>query len=429
MRVLSAVLLMLTIVSFQNCSQTNFSMIDPEAKLDKLSTESVFGAGQGEVNANGTSRGGNSTVNGSGAQNGNGSVPANTNSGGSSVVGLRFQCSNSKSNSNGNLAMATSLRVQLSQNNTSQCQFDSNSLKSQIIASRNLPLSLLETPCANIPDGMYFLRIFDPNRKSVASAISLFAGLFPTDLAVFKKDGKFTSTSKETTLISDYNPEVSGGKDYLMPEVSCDENVSPLVLHLNSDVEKAEPLALTSQDDGILYDILGLNADPVAHAKKKISWHRSNQYYFLTLPNKNGQVKGINELFGDNTLGPDGRFAHDGFHALSKFDGMSADGRRRLAAADGLITEADPIYQQLRLWQDRNFDGVAQSQELKTLKSLGIERLDLNYDPNYREKDIYGNETRFKSVAQDRHGQLHLLFDVWFRYQEPKQVLRGLASQ
>lgn len=202
----------------------------------------------------------------------------------------------------------------------------------------------------------------------------------------------------------------------------CDEisTGSPLMIHFNSDLEKIEPLEFSSQIDGIIFDILGRNSKPTPYAPKQISWYKSPQYFFITLPTKDGEVKGIDQLFGDNTQGPDGKFAKDGYKALAKYDGMSADGKKRLHPADGFITAKDPVFKQLRLWNDENYDGIAQSSELQSLENKNIEIIDLNADPNYKETDKYGNETTLKSVVKTKDGRYHLMFDVWFAYKDIK---------
>lgn len=107
-------------------------------------------------------------------------------------------------------------------------------------------------------------------------------------------------------------------------QANCSGTASPLVLQLPPPGVSPEPLALSSIESGVRYDILGENAFPTAHEKLPISWlvqGSRTHNYFLTLPAENGQVNGIDELFGDNTKGPDGTFAANGYEALRKFDG------------------------------------------------------------------------------------------------------------
>lgn len=186
----------------------------------------------------------------------------------------------------------------------------------------------------------------------------------------------------------------------------CDFRASPLIVSLGSSEAEAKGIELTSPTDGILFDILGARSVPAPYSPKQISWLKKGiqHYYFITLP-KQGIVEGIDQLFGDNTRGPDGKFSANGYQALAKYD----------LDNDRLITKKDPIYKDLRLWRDDDRDGKAQPYELFTLEEMGVTKIDLTYDDHYKEVDQYGNETRMKSVIETKDGKLHLLFDLWFR--------------
>lgn len=140
--------------------------------------------------------------------------------------------------------------------------------------------------------------------------------------------------------------------------------------------------------------------------KKKISWFNNEKFMFLVNPSKSGLILGVDQMFGDNTLGPDGKFSTDGFMALAKYD----------SNRDGIIDYEDPIFEKLRLWSDSNGDGIAEPGELLYLDFMNVNAIDLAYDPNYYEKDIYGNEIHFKSIVQLKDGSIKLMFDLWFRY-------------
>ena len=77
----------------------------------------------------------------------------------------------------------------------------------------------------------------------------------------------------------------------------------------------------TVLDDGTF---LHINTTGQGFKFKKMSWTRTdqNRYRFLVLPDHQGRVLGIDQLFGDNTFGPNPHkpFAKDGFHALMKYD-------------------------------------------------------------------------------------------------------------
>lgn len=220
-----------------------------------------------------------------------------------------------------------------------------------------------------------------------------------------------------TPMAVNCNGGVASPSGYNFSSCGIFDAGSPLMVVFNSNVNKPEPLVFTSQAEGINFDILGRNSPPRPHTPMRISWYRSSSYYFLTLPDSHGRVRGVDELFGNNTYGPDGSFAADGYKALAKYDGMSADGKSRVGQKDGYITAEDPVFEKLRWWQDDNFDGLAQETELLSMRQMGVEVIDLNADPGYKEKDKYGNETTLKSVVKTTDGRYHLMFDVWFAYE------------
>ncbi|MEM7646979.1 MAG: hypothetical protein AAF203_08725, partial [Pseudomonadota bacterium] len=183
----------------------------------------------------------------------------------------------------------------------------------------------------------------------------------------------------------------------------------PLIVDLGSNINEPQGIRLTSQLQGILFDLLGLNSTPEPFSKKQISWTNQSRYRFVVRPNKDGQVLGINEMFGDNTLGPDDQFSKDGFEALAKFD----------ADKNGLIDTEDPVYAELYLWHDANANGVSDPGELTSLMQEEVSSIDLEFDPNFFEIDKYGNKTTYKSVVKFNDGRQSLIFDLWFRYLEP----------
>lgn len=197
----------------------------------------------------------------------------------------------------------------------------------------------------------------------------------------------------------------------------CDAyNASPLVVDMRSTKELEEIFELSAPADGVLFDILGKQGD---YVPKQISWMKDPRIMPIVLP-KRGKVNGVDQMFGNNTFGPDKEFAEDGFAALAKYDGLSlrkkrkGKNRKSKNEADGYITKDDDIYHKLRVWYDRNLDGVAQRRELYSLKRAGIEVIDLNFDDKYYSQDKYGNEIKYKSVVKLKSGKLKPVFDIWF---------------
>jgi len=99
-------------------------------------------------------------------------------------------------------------------------------------------------------------------------------------------------------------------------------------------------------------------------------WIKPTNGFLVLDRTGNGLIESGRELFGDNTLLKDGvTLANNGFHALAEFD----------LNGDGVIDENDPIYHELRVWVDKNMNGVADPGELYTLPELGIKSINLNY--------------------------------------------------
>jgi hypothetical protein len=182
---------------------------------------------------------------------------------------------------------------------------------------------------------------------------------------------------------------------------------SPLVIQLIPGKEEPQMIDLTSPEDGVIFDLQGARATRTSNPKK-ISWFTVKSVrhnYILALPAADGSVNGINELFGNNTLGSDGTFANDGYQALAKWD----------ANSDGNIDARDEVFSRLRLWSDKNLNGIAEANELHTLAELEVESISLNYTGKVEYTDTYGNQIAFPSIVYTKDGLRHVMYDIWFR--------------
>ena len=172
---------------------------------------------------------------------------------------------------------------------------------------------------------------------------------------------------------------------------------------------------LTSIRTGVNFD---LNADGTP---ERISWTSSSSddsWLVLDL-NTDGIINDGKALFGNITpqpAPPSGQ-ERNGFLALAEFDLVANGGN-----GDGKIDLVDTVFSLLRLWQDNNHNGFAESAELHSLPQRGVKMLDLDYKTS-KKTDEYGNQFRYRAkVKDDKGAQLgRWAWDVFLKSDAPVQ--------
>ncbi|MGE3756460.1 MAG: hypothetical protein AB7H97_01825 [Pseudobdellovibrionaceae bacterium] len=323
-------------------------------------------------------------------------------------VPVSFVCSNElsvsdyQSETDGsivNLRTSSAIKVTVKNENNAIVCTKSAGVKEALLSSKTLDLE----SCA-LPMDTYVIEIAD-----VATGKNLISENATINAYALSSDELLLNHSARPRVIADVNHtlvEADGNGNSIAPDLSinCDSNASPLVINFTEPEQEDLGLMLSDPNFGVLFDILGLNSFPFAHAKKKISWPQNSDYMFLGVLNKHGRIGGIDQLFGDNTYGPDRKFAANGFAALAKYDDNK----------DSFIDAQDSIFSKLVVWSDQDQNAVSGQAEIRSLESMDVTRLDLSYDPDFYESDIHGNEAKYKSVVIMNNGSHRVVFDLWF---------------
>ncbi|WP_338847542.1 putative Ig domain-containing protein [Massilia sp. W12] len=168
---------------------------------------------------------------------------------------------------------------------------------------------------------------------------------------------------------------------------------SPIALDLNGDGLKTVDI-----NNGAFFDHGG---DGFAEAS---GWIQADDGLLVRDLNENGKIDSGRELFGSETLLANGQKAANGFDALAEFD----------LNRDGLIDANDSIFNSLKVWKDKDGDGVTDAGELFDLPSVGVKAINVAYI-NDKQIDIHGNEHRQIGSYIDLSGVMHTAADVWFR--------------
>ncbi|WP_421716862.1 calcium-binding protein [Arcobacter arenosus] len=166
---------------------------------------------------------------------------------------------------------------------------------------------------------------------------------------------------------------------------------SPLVLDLNSD-------GVTStffEDTNTYFDI---EDDGF---KERTGWVQKDDGLLALDLNQNGTIDNGKELFGNHTLLENGTKASNGFEALVQYD----------LNKDGFIDSKDSIYDALSIWQDKNSDGISQSNELTSLRNQQIDSISLDLK-EVSEKENYNLISHESAFLQN--GEVKSIKDVWF---------------
>jgi len=131
---------------------------------------------------------------------------------------------------------------------------------------------------------------------------------------------------------------------------------TPIVLDLNGN-----GIQTLAAADGVNFDLLGTGT------QARWGWATGGDALLVRDCNHDGVINDGTELYGAETLRPDGSRAGHGFAAMA-LEGSNHDAK---------LDASDAHWKELRLWVDANHDGSTDAGELHSLAEFGIVELDL----------------------------------------------------
>lgn len=197
----------------------------------------------------------------------------------------------------------------------------------------------------------------------------------------------FSSGNLELTL-DEYDPDDPLRQAFERAE----RTISPIVLDLDGN-----GIATRSVADGSFFDYDGNGF------AERTGWATSGDGLLVRDLNGDGIINNGTELFGDRTLLKSGETAANGFYALADLD----DNR------DGRLDSQDAAWSELRIWQDRNSDGITDAGELTTLDELGIAGIATGFS-NTATTDSQGNQHLQQGWYTKTDGSSGRAEDIWF---------------
>ena len=196
-----------------------------------------------------------------------------------------------------------------------------------------------------------------------------------------------TITPLEVTIIDD-------DRD---PKDDLPETYDPIVIDFNKN-----GITSTRLDNTVYFD------HDNNGFKEATAWIEKDDGLLALDRNGNGKIDNGNELFGNHTIsntiyGYTDEKATNGYEALKAYDLNN----------DNVIDEKDEIFNKLKIWKDKNSNGITDDGELSSLTHNNIKSIDLNYKEIAMDEN--SNTVKQSSKVTLKDGSTLDANDVWFK--------------
>ena len=159
--------------------------------------------------------------------------------------------------------------------------------------------------------------------------------------------------------------------------------LDPIVVDVDGDGVEL----LARADASVFFDMDG---DGI---KELTGWVGKDDAFLSIDANNNGIIDNINELVGD--------LNRSGFAELKSYD----------LNGDDVVDSKDSVFSKLRIWNDKNSNGITDAGELRTLAQAGIKSIDLKYTTVSFNAE--GNHIHEQATFEKTDGTTGTIVDAW----------------
>ena len=197
-------------------------------------------------------------------------------------------------------------------------------------------------------------------------------------------------------------------------DFSINKNIYSSLSSFGNATNHASPLAFDLDNDGIetthAYETnVYFDIDNDNYAER-VGWIGKDDGQLALDKNGNGNIDNVTELFGD--------------YRMSAWDEL----RLLDSNKDNLINNQDDQFDELRIWQDQNQNGLSEEGELRSLSSYQIKEINLDYtNLNQYQKENYISSK--SSVTYEDNRRADNIYDVHYLNDNLNTWFKGAQNE